>query len=258
MYWNMEKFCYHDRIKGKGHSNQVQNMACDKDYVNTCSLDDTLRFIHQDGHNYLLESIKFDSQPRGVACGKDKAILVACLNEICIVMGTAKTASYPIDYEGTSIAVHPGGHDVAVGGAKDMKVHVYYVSGPCFSPKATMEHRGAITDLAYSPNGVYLAASDSNRKIILYTDSYELAHTHEWGFHTARVNCVAWSPNSLFLASGGLDTNIIIWSTENPTKHLTIKNAHPQSQITKIGFLDDKVVVSTGQDSNIKIWDIVF
>ncbi|XP_055927392.1 actin-interacting protein 1-like isoform X2 [Argiope bruennichi] len=249
----------HDRIKGVGHSNQVQNMTSNSDCIYTCSLDDTMKFISKKDHQYQPETIKFDSQPRSVACGKDGTILVACLNEICIVEGNSKTTSFPIDFEGTSISVHPTESDVAVGGARDMKVHIYLLNGHNFSLKTTMEHRGAITDVAYSPNGMYLAASDSNRKVVLYNAStYELAHNHEWGFHTAKVNCLGWCPNSLYLASGSLDTHIIVWSTEQPTKHIMIKNAHPQSQITRIGFLDNTTVVSTGQDSNVKIWDIVF
>nr|CAD7413017.1 unnamed protein product [Timema poppensis] len=77
---------------------------------------------------------------------------------------------------------------------------------------------------------------------------FRLAHKKEWGFHNARVNCVAWSPNSLLVASGSLDTTIIIWSTHNPAKHTIIKNAHPQSQITRLAWLDDETLVSEHVD----------
>lgn len=71
-----------------------------------------------------------------------------------------------------------------------------------------------------------------------------------------QVNCLAWAPNSLFLASGSLDTSLIIWSVENPMKHLILKKAHPQAQITKVAWIDNRTIVSTGQDSNVKLWDI--
>lgn len=82
------------------------------------------------------------------------------------------------------------------------------------------------------------------------------AHKQEWGFHNARVNCVAWSPDSKLVASGSLDTTIIIWSLANPSKHTIIKNAHPQSQITRLVWLDNETVISTGQDCNTKVWNI--
>lgn len=71
-----------------------------------------------------------------------------------------------------------------------------------------------------------------------------------------QVNCLAWAPNSLFLASGSLDTSLIIWSVENPMKHLILKKAHPQAQITKVAWINNRTIVSTGQDSNVKLWDI--
>ncbi|KFM78476.1 Actin-interacting protein 1, partial [Stegodyphus mimosarum] len=258
MYWDWPSG-NHDRIKGVGHSNQVQNMAVNTDYIFTCSLDDTMKSISCKDHQYQTETIKFDSQPRGLVCGSGDTVLVAGISELSVVQGGKKINSYPVDFEAQCISLHPQEPDVAVGGGKDNKVHIFLLNGVNFSPKTTMEHRGAITDVAYSPNGLYLAASDSNRKVVLYNAlTYELAHTQDWCFHTARVNCLSWAPNSLYLASGSLDTNIIIWSTENPTKHISIKKAHPQSQITRIGWLDNNVLVSTGQDSNVKIWDIVY
>ena len=148
---------------------------------------------------------------------------------------------------------------------------------------------GPATDVSYSPDGKYLVSADGNRKgtqilikmliegstyflhfsiqlhslIILFSvtlykvdDDYEKANPREWGFHTARVNCLGWSPDSNFVASGGLDCNIIIWSVQQPEKHLIIKVAHTQSQITGIKWLDGKTVASCGQDGNVKVWDI--
>ena len=87
-------------------------------------------------------------------------------------------------------------------------------------------------------------------------DDYEKGNPREWGFHTARVNCVGWSPDSNFVASGGLDCSIIVWSVQQPEKHLILKSAHTQSQITGIKWLDNSTVVSCGQDGNVKVWDI--
>ncbi|KAF6199443.1 hypothetical protein GE061_007469 [Apolygus lucorum] len=137
------------------------------------------------------------------------------------------------------------------------EVHVYNLNGTSLSEKCVCEHLGPVTDCAFSPDGNYLVASDANRKVICYkVPEFEPAHNKEWGFHNARVNCVAWSPNSVQVASGSLDTTIIIWSVLHPAKHTIIKNAHPQSQITRLVWLDDETLVSVGQDCNTKIWDI--
>lgn len=48
-----------------------------------------------------------------------------------------------------------------------------------------LEHRGAITDVAYSPDGKYLAASDSNRKVVLYDAlTYEVCSDGYLMFHS--------------------------------------------------------------------------
>ena len=64
------------------------------------------------------------------------------------------------------------------------------ISGDCktLSLIKTFKLSGAVTDLAYSPNGAYLATADANRKVTLLDQDYEKANSREWGFHTAKVN----------------------------------------------------------------------
>lgn len=54
-------------------------------------------------------------------------------------------------------------------------MHVYVLKGHNIEEKTTMDHAGAITDVRFSPDGQYLAASDSNRMVRLYvSSSYEV------------------------------------------------------------------------------------
>lgn len=47
-----------------------------------------------------------------------------------------------------------------------------------------LQHTGAITDVVYSPDGKYLAASDSNRKVVLYDAlTYEVCNCGQLIFH---------------------------------------------------------------------------
>lgn len=49
------------------------------------------------------------------------------------------------------------------------------LTGGSFSPKATLDHLGPVTDVAFSPDGNYLAASDGHRKVMLFsTSNYEV------------------------------------------------------------------------------------
>ena len=70
------------------------------------------------------------------------------------------------------------------------------------------------------------------------------------------MTCVAWSPDSRTVASGGLDCSIILWSLDKPEKHHTLLGAHVQSQITGVAWIDDTTLASTGQDGNVKVWNV--
>ncbi|XP_017080062.2 actin-interacting protein 1 [Drosophila eugracilis] len=246
-----------DRITGTGHGNQINGIAAWGDFVYTCGIDDSLRQFSVEGNSYTDYVVKLNCQPRGLAILRNENIIaLACIKELTLVQDQKKIFSLPIKYEASSIAVNADTSDVAVGG-DDQKLHIYSLKGGVLEPKTELDHLGAVTDVSYSPDLKYLVACDAHRKVVLYSvEEYKPAHNKEWGFHSARVNTVAWSPNSLLVASGSLDTTIIIWSVANPAKHTIIKNAHPQSQITRLVWLDNNTVISTGQDCNTKVWHV--
>jgi WD40 repeat protein len=183
-------------------------------------------------------------------------VIVACVKEITVLQENRKVSSVQINYEASSLSANAETLEIAVGG-DDSKVHIYKLDGVNLTLREELTHLGPVADVSYSPDNKYLVACDAHRKVVLYgLPDYKPPHNKEWGFHNARVNCVAWSPNSLLVASGSLDTTIIIWSVTNPAKHTIIKNAHPQSQITRLAWLNNDTVISTGQDCNTKIWNI--
>lgn len=246
-----------DRVQGHGHGNQINGMKTAKNILYTVGIDDTLRSVDITTNAYTETCVvKLDSQPRGLDIYNDIVVIVT-VRQITVTQDGRKISSVPIDYEPSSVSINQENGDVAVGATSDNSIHVYTLSGTNLSPKIQLEHLGSVTDVAYSPDSKYLVACDTNRKVVLYTVSeYKLAHNREWGFHNARVNSVAWCPDSTMVASGSLDTTIIIWSVTNPAKHTIIKNAHPQSQITRLVWLDEETLISVGQDCNTKIWRI--
>ncbi|XP_012251061.1 actin-interacting protein 1 isoform X2 [Athalia rosae] len=245
-----------DRVQGQGHGNQINGMKAAGDLLYTCGIDDSLKVVDIPSNSYTGASIKLDSQPKGLDIYGDIVVTVS-VNQITVVQDGKKVSGLSVDYEPSCVTINQENGDVAVGGTADNKAHIYELSGTTLSPKTELQHLGPITDAAYSPDNKNLVICDANRKVILYAvPEYQLAHNKEWGFHNARVNSVAWSPDSLLVASGSLDTTIIIWSVTNPAKHTIIKNAHPQSQITRLVWLDDETLISVGQDCNTKVWRV--
>uniref|UniRef100_A0A1B6DMK2 Actin-interacting protein 1 n=1 Tax=Clastoptera arizonana TaxID=38151 RepID=A0A1B6DMK2_9HEMI len=245
-----------DRIEGVGHGNQINGMKAEGEFLYTCGIDDSVKQVSTSNKAYTNVDVKLPSQPRGMDV-KDGVIVTATVKEIVVLQNNSKVSTIPVNFEPSSVSVCSGEPYVAIGGMQDSKVHIYKLSGTVLNDIKDCEHLGPVTDCAFSPDGQYLVACDANRKVILYkVPEFELAHNKEWGFHNARVNCVAWSPDSKQVASGSLDTTIIIWSVAFPAKHTIIKNAHPQSQITRLTWLDDETLISVGQDCNTKIWTI--
>ncbi|CAH0564079.1 unnamed protein product [Brassicogethes aeneus] len=255
-FWNTETG-ENDRVEGNGHGNQINGMRPHNGTLYTCGIDDSLKQIEIEGLTYKPQDLKLGSQPRGMDIHKEEGTVVtASVNEITVSKDNQKLSTLKVTYEPSSVSVASNGH-VAIGATGDNKVHLYELKNNNLVPLQDLEHLGPVTDVSYSPDEKHLVASDANRKVILYeTQEYKKANNQEWGFHNARVNCVAWSPDSQLVASGSLDTSIIVWSVEKPAKHIIIKNAHAQSQITRLSWVDNTTLVSVGQDCNTKLWTI--
>ncbi|XP_023943413.2 actin-interacting protein 1 [Bicyclus anynana] len=249
------------RVGGQGHGNQVNGMRTGNGALLTIGIDDTLRravpSAEGDVPSYTDSAIPLGAQPRALDYLVDEDLtIVATVKELLVIVGSSKQSALPINYEPSCVTIDPKSKHVAVGGG-DSKVHIYALQGTSLSALTELTHLGAVTDARYGPDGAHLVACDANRKLILYTtDDYKLAHNKEWGFHTARVNCVSWSPDGTRVASGSLDTSVIVWSVQQPAKHVVVKNAHPQSQITGLAWLDDQTLASVGQDANTRIWNL--
>ncbi|XP_014231667.1 actin-interacting protein 1 isoform X2 [Trichogramma pretiosum] len=246
-----------DRVQGQGHGNQINGMKAGADLVYTAGIDDTLRTFDIATNSYEnTQVLRLGSQPRGLDI-YNGMVIVSAVKQLVVTKEGRKLSGLPINYDPSSVSVNQETGDVAVGSNSDNKVYVYTLDGSNLTPKVELQHQGPVTDVSFSPDNKYLVACDGNRKVILYVaPEYKLAHNKEWGFHSARVNSVAWSPESNMVASGSLDTTIIIWSVTNPAKHTIIKNAHSQSQITQLRWLDEETVISVGQDCNTKIWRV--
>uniref|UniRef100_A0A6P7FEN8 Actin-interacting protein 1 n=1 Tax=Diabrotica virgifera virgifera TaxID=50390 RepID=A0A6P7FEN8_DIAVI len=254
--WNVESG-ENNRVTGAGHGNQVNGIKVAEETVYTCGIDDSLKQIDVEGNTYKAQSLKLGSQPRGMDILKsENVIITASVNEITVAKDTQKLSTLKVNYEPSSVSCSSNGH-IAIGGTVDNKVHVFKLENNNLEPVTELTHLGPVMDVAYSPDDKYLVACDGHRKVVLYeTEEYKLANNQEWGFHNARVNCVAWSPDSLLVASGSLDTSIIIWHVEKPAKHIVIKSAHAQNQITRLAWVDNTTLVSVGQDCNTKLWTI--
>ncbi|KOB78132.1 putative wd40 repeat stress protein/actin, partial [Operophtera brumata] len=101
--------------------------------------------------NYL--DIENPDQPRQVRMGHNKPI--TCLAR-------------------AEHSVFTASHDGCITQWNVETVHLYTLDVRTLTASRTLTHLGAVTDVKFSPDSKYLAASDANRKVILYnTEDYE-------------------------------------------------------------------------------------
>ncbi|CAB3399397.1 unnamed protein product [Caenorhabditis bovis] len=245
------------RIKPELHKTQIVGLAyTTKGELLSVGWDDIIQVTPLD--NVKSNSIKLPSQPLGLAASPDGSVAVIACYQHIVIFKNGQISSQGIDFNSTCVAISPNQKLVAVGG-QDSQVHVYEFSGSQLNEKRKISHNAAITAVSFSPNGDYLAVTDSARKVVPYAVAKDFvsASSSEWTFHTAKVNCVAWSPDGIRLATGSLDTNIIVWNLKKSGEHpIIIKGAHAMSAVNVISWLNETTLVSTGQDANIKHWSV--
>ena len=71
-------------------------------------------------------------------------------------------------------------------------------------------HEDEIWDLAYSPNGKYLASASKDGSIYVW-DSCTYCILHRFSGHSSAVLRISWSPDSLILVSASEDGSVRIW-----------------------------------------------
>uniref|UniRef100_A0A7E4W357 Actin-interacting protein 1 n=1 Tax=Panagrellus redivivus TaxID=6233 RepID=A0A7E4W357_PANRE len=252
-----------ERVTPTVHKSQVSSLQVTTDgTLISVGWDDVIAFtpkILDNITNVTSTKLSLKSQPRALSASADgKIVVVACQRGIAVFKDQKEVTLININYEAQSIAYHQGGKWAAVGGS-DNKIHIYTIDELKFVDKDHLSHSGGISSLAFSADGEYLIATDTNRKVIPYKvgPQFTVASEKDWTYHNARVNSAAWSPNSRYVASGGLDTNVNIWDLQKSgDSPIEIRGAHASSPINAIAWLDNKTILTAGQDSNIKIWSI--
>ncbi|KAI0036110.1 WD40 repeat-like protein [Vararia minispora EC-137] len=243
-------------VSGKGHSNLVSSLSATAgDKVFSVGYDD--RLLELDAKDFTTQSFSTNSQPKSIAAGSEDTVFIAETNSVEVVRSNQKVTEVKPKSTPTAIAASDGL-------VADARVTLYKWDGKALSEAGTLtNNKGAVSALAFSPDGTKLAAGDSSGKIVLYDAKSLSMITGRWSFHTARVLSVHWTADSQHLASGSLDTHVYIWSVAQPTKNIAIKNAVPGGA-TNVFWLRKSTVagsgalVAAGADACVRVWEVKF
>ncbi len=124
----------------------------------------------------------------------------------------SQTEEYGVDT--WQLAFSPRGDRVAVG-LHDGRLIIYSV--PDLTLVTTLSHPGQVNSLAYSPDGMYLAAGvaeDEGGVIHLWNVDQGVLVRRTLA-HPYSVPGLAFSPNGQFLATGAVDRAVKVWQLSN-------------------------------------------
>ncbi|KAI9808725.1 MAG: hypothetical protein M1825_003877 [Sarcosagium campestre] len=251
-----------ERVDGTGHKNQVAGFAADPEAptrVYSAGWDDTLRSIDAKVKTFTGSTAETGGQPRGVASLGGERIVLATTKGIEIWDGgSKKEAQLKTEYDATAIAATSQGGGIVAVGSSDLIVRVYAVSGSK-APELKRQldqSKAAISSLAFSPSGKYLAAGNSSGKIIVYDTETFNTVTDRWAAHSARVTSIAWNRDGTHAVSGALDTHVFVWSVAAPGKRIQAANAHKEGVNGVVWAEGDTKVASVGGDAAVKLWKV--
>lgn len=258
-----------EKVEGDGHTNIIAGLAATTSDTNpqvfSVGWDDKIRTIDAGAKVFQGKAVSLSSQPKAITCTSDSLVVVAQLESVIVYRDGEEDGELPLKSSPSALAAHST--TVAIGGS-DSSLRIYTVAPGKAPRQAAIVDRvsaAAITALAFSSDGSYIAAGTAAGKIYVFKLSSGLTGlvtgsvtiepvTERWSAHTAKVTAISWNADGTHAVSSSLDTSIHLWSLKEPGKRVKITNAHKEG-VNGIVWLKD-LVYSTGADATVKTWKV--
>jgi WD40 repeat protein len=112
-----------------------------------------------------------------------------------------------------------------------------------------------IQSVAFSPDGLILAAGDHDGNITLW-DMDMASKLATLPGHTDWIRSVAFSPDGQWLASGSDDFSVLVWDVDDPTALPEALFGH-EDWVQTVAFSPDSQTLATGSDDyTVRLWDV--
>jgi len=244
-------------LNGANHTNQILRLLVQGDSLVSLSKDDTVR-ITPIGTLQYGAGLSTVGSAVDLAVGNNSAkglIVVAVRDGLVMFRDGKNVGKTEVPFIPSSVAISVDGSLVAVGG-EDHTLYLFSVSSSALTQTAALKrHKEKISRVAFSPDGKFLAAGDSNREIIIWDLASKSVKIDGWVWHTATVTDLAWSPDSLRVASASVDGHVYIWNVEKPDVKIPLLHAH-RGGSSGVVWLSQNVFTSTGIDCCLKTWTL--
>ena len=150
-----------------------------------------------------------------------------------------------------SVNYHPTGETIAYG---TLSNGVMILNAKTGQPIKNLPIDDPVGDVAFSPDGQWLAAGSDDNKIQLWrTSDYELEKTMEG--HAHYVNGVAFSPDGRLLVSGSHDKKVGIWDVRSG-QLIKLLGGHAQEVLRVAVDPSGTRIASISWDGTVRFWGV--
>jgi len=233
---------------GAKHTSKVLDLVVVGSDLYSVSIDDTVRTTPTSTLAYT-PGVKLPSNPLGLDAANG-TVFIACREHIVVFQNGKILASIAAKWGPLSVAAR--GNLVAVGG-NDKNLYVYQYDNGKLAEIRKLSFGATVTAVAISHDGGYVAGGDSVKNYSIWKEGDKVFY----GNMSSRIDCMKFSPYSDVLAIGSLDSSFILFSLSKGAMAHEQRVAHVGG-LKDLVWVDNRNLLTTGQDSVIRKWNVEF